>query len=62
LVNSATFYWSFTNEIDGKPGNKIAEDNIVISGNDYLQYNSSSNSNQYAWTWAATKLGVTILP
>ena len=60
LLNSATFYWSFSTEINAKPGNKLADGNITLDGADYLQYNSSNDSNEYAWTWAAQKLGVTM--
>lgn len=55
LLNQAVFYWAFYNEIDGKPGNKITDSNITMTGADYDAW----NTNDYAWNWAAVQLGVT---
>ena len=55
LTNQAVFCWTFLNEIDGKPGNKIADGNITMAGEDYKGW----DSNDYAWDWAASQLGVT---
>ena len=62
LVNQAVFYWSFLNQINGQAGNKIAEGNIIMTDSDYIAFNTSSDSNAFAWNWAAQKLGVTIIP
>lgn len=56
LLNQAVFYWSFYDKLIDKPGNKLTDGNIVMSGTDY----ESWNSNDYAWNWAANQLGVTI--
>ena len=61
LVNQAVFYWAFNDEINGKPGNKITDGNIVMDGANYTAFNSSTDSNNFAWSWAATTLGVTII-
>jgi hypothetical protein len=62
LLNQAVFYWAFYDEQQGKPGNKITDGNITLQGADYIAYNTSSNSNNYAWNWAAQTLGVTLIP
>lgn len=55
LKDSATFYWALYSEIDAKPGNKLAEGNLTMSGLDY----EMCDTNEYAWNWAGFSLGVT---
>lgn len=57
LKDSAQFYWSFYDKIDGVQGNKICEGNITMTGADYENW----NENDFAWNWAANTLGVTII-
>lgn len=55
LIDSATFYWALYSEIDGKPGNKLTEGNLTMTGADYDAW----DTNEYACNWAAAQLGVT---
>ena len=57
LKDSAQFYWAFYDKIDGLEGNKIKENNITMTGADYEAW----ETNDFAWTWAASTLGVTII-
>ena len=57
LTNSATFYWQlFT--IDKIV---VAEGNLTMSGEDYITYSSSQDSNSYAYQWGATQLNLTLV-
>ena len=56
LKDSAQFYWAFYDKIDGTQGNKVCEGNITMTGADYEAW----NDNDFAWSWAASALGVTI--
>ena len=62
LLNQAVFYWAFYDEQQGKAGNKITDNTITLQGADYTAFNTSINSNNYAWNWAAQTLGVTLIP
>lgn len=55
LKDNAIFYWALYSEIDGKEGNKLSEGNLTMTGEDYDNW----ETNDYAWDWAAEKLGVT---
>lgn len=55
LQDQATFYWAFYNQINGKPGNKLTDGNLIMTGADYEAW----STNEYAWNWAAVQLGVT---
>ena len=57
LFNQAVFYWSFLDEQGGKPGNKIADGNIIMTGSAYDDW----ATNPEAWAWASGQLGVTII-
>jgi hypothetical protein len=56
LKDSAQFYWAFYDKIDGVQGNKVCEGNLTMTGADYDAW----NDNDFAWSWAASALGVTI--
>jgi hypothetical protein len=58
LKDSAQFYWSFYDKIDGIQGKKISEGNLTMIPPDYDLY----ETNEFAWNWAANQLGVTIIP
>jgi len=57
LKDSAQFYWAFYDKIDGVQGNKICEGNLTMTGADYDAW----ETNDFAWNWAASILGVTII-
>lgn len=56
LLNQAVFYWAFYDKIDGTQGNKVCEGNITMIPPDYDLW----DTNDFAWNWAASTLGVTI--
>jgi len=57
LTDSATFYWQlFT--VDKI---QVAEGNLTMTGADYITYSSSPDSNDYAYTWGATQLNITLV-
>ena len=40
---------------------QLQSGNLTMDGADYEGYNSSTNGNEYVYTWAASKLGVTLI-
>lgn len=63
LKDSAMFYYALFTETtnqEGEPiqGEKVADGNLTMTGTSYDQW----ETNEYAWNWAATQLGVTLLP
>ena len=54
LINSVMFYYS----LHAETGEKLADGNLVMSGEDY----ESWQDNPYAWDWAAKKLNLTLIP
>jgi hypothetical protein len=63
LQDSATFYFSLNAgalDKDGEeiPGNVLTDGNITMTGTDYDGW----ETNEYAWTWAAQKLNITLIP
>jgi hypothetical protein len=43
-------------------GMQLATGNITMIEPDYTQYVTSTNSNDYAYQWGASTLGLTIIP
>jgi len=61
LVSSATFYYVlYANEMDMQ-GNALASGSLTMDGFDYEAYSSSPDSNEYAYSWAAAKLNLTLI-
>lgn len=63
LKDSAMFYYALfaeTTNREGEPiqGEKLADGNITMTGTSYDDW----ETNEYAWNWAATTLGITLLP
>lgn len=57
LVNNATFYYALLNFNQ----NRLTEGTLSMTGTDYANYSSNAQSNDFAYNWAATQLGVTLL-
>jgi hypothetical protein len=57
LSTSATFYYSLLSAEQVR----LAEGNLVMDGADYATYSSSATSNDFAYTWAAGKLNLTLV-
>jgi len=57
LSNTATFYFALysSSEI------KLSEGNLLMTGADYTNYSSNSDSNQFAYQWGATQLNLTLI-
>jgi hypothetical protein len=61
LINSAIFYYVlYANEMDMQ-GNALANGSLTMDGFDYEAYSTSPDSNSYAYSWAASKLNLTLL-
>jgi len=54
--NVSIYYqlFSATNE-------QLAQGNLSLSGDDYIAYNTSSNGNDYVYSWSATQLNLTLV-
>ena len=57
LKDSAQFYWAFYDKAEDKPGNKLTEGNVTMTGADYEAW----ETNDFAWNWAANELGVKVI-
>jgi len=57
LKDSAQFYWAFYDKQGDTQGNKICDGNLTMTGADYEAW----NDNDFAFSWAASSLGVTII-
>jgi hypothetical protein len=60
LKDSAQFYWAFYDKIDGVQGNKICEGNLIMINTKEEAIYDLWDNNDFAWSWAASSLGVTI--
>jgi hypothetical protein len=41
--------------------NTLVNGSLTISGQDYLDWDAASDANEWAYTWAAGKLNLTII-
>jgi hypothetical protein len=57
LTSSATFYYQLFTDIN----QQVAEGNLTMTGEDYITYSSSQDSNSYAYQWGATQLNLTLV-
>lgn len=67
--NSATNYWQmFTMSVDAKGvesmGEQVAQGNLTISGQDYIDWGDQPAMaiNEWIYDWVADKLNLVILP
>lgn len=59
LGTSATFYYSlFSENADGSQGNQVAQGNLTMDGQSYLDWGSDD---EYAWNWVAGQLNLVIV-
>ena len=54
LSSTAQFGYTLLDEINGMP---LINGTLVMDGDDYNNF----TSNEYAWTWAAAKLNLTLV-
>ena len=57
LTDSVTFYYTLLT-IDKI---QVAEGNLTMTGANYITYSSSPDSNDYAYTWGAAQLNITLV-
>jgi len=57
LSTTASFYYALLSA----ENIRLAEGNLTMDGFDYEAYSSSPDSNAYAYTWAASKLNLTLV-
>jgi len=57
LIDSATFYY----QLYSSTNIQLAQGNLTMTGEDYTTYSSSPSSNDYAYTWGATQLNITLI-
>ena len=57
LTNSATFYWQLLDA----DASKLADGNLTINEPDYDVWGSTTDVNQAAYDWAASKLSITLV-
>lgn len=56
LETSAQFYW----QLQTAENTGVAQGNLTMDGQDYIDWDTASDFNQYAWEWAAAKLNLTL--
>jgi hypothetical protein len=56
LSTSATFYY----QLYDNTKLQLADGNLTMDGADYTTYSTSSTSNDFAYTWGAGKLNLTL--
>jgi hypothetical protein len=62
LINKAVFeYQLLYPESQTNPAIQLSQGKITMDGADYQTYSSSATSNDFAYTWAAGKLNLTLV-
>jgi len=56
LETSAQFYW----QLQTSDGTGVAQGNLTMDGQEYIDWDTASDFNQYAWDWAAAELNLTL--
>jgi hypothetical protein len=59
LIDTAQFYWGiYTEETSG---NLLSQGNLILTGEDYLLWDTSNDINQAAYDWICFQLGLTLI-
>jgi hypothetical protein len=59
LKDTAKFYWAiFDTEIQGT---QITQGDLIMTGEDYLLWDTSNDINQAAYDWICFQLGLTLI-
>ena len=65
LVDSATFQYQLIELIVVSPEEQTSQTlivgELVINGDDYIQWDAEINANEWIYNWAANKLNLTIV-
>ena len=57
LSTQATFYYQLCEDSEGQSGQMLADGNLTMTGQDYLNWNDID----YAYNWIANQLSLTII-
>ena len=57
LLDSATFYWSILDVTELQ----LAQGNLIIQGQDYIDWNANPDINDDAYLWISLQLGLTLI-
>jgi len=57
LIDSATFYY----QLFSADNIQLVQGNLTMTGADYTTYSSSTSSNEFAYTWGANELKLTLV-
>lgn len=61
LIDTAIFYYALYSGSLDELGTLLSSNNITMSGTDYATYESSTTSNDFAYSWAASQLNLTLI-
>jgi len=63
LIDTAVFYFGLLGATAAEDvyATPIVTGNITMTGTDYQQYSSNPTSNDYAYSWGAKTLGLTLV-
>jgi hypothetical protein len=63
LSDSAQFYWwiSASGSEADSVGSTLTSGNLTIAGQSYIDWNDTSDINDYAYVWIADQLGLTLI-
>ena len=56
LETSAQFYW----QLQTADSIGVAQGNLTMDGQDYIDWDTAQDINAYAWNWAADQLNLTL--
>jgi hypothetical protein len=69
LENQCIFYYALTSEYlqiadsnINETSQLLAQGNLLISGQEYIDWDLSTEANQWAYEWAALQLNLVLLP
>ena len=61
LIDTAVFYYALYSGTLDELGILLSSGNITMSGTNYVTYESSPNSNDFAYSWGASQLNLTLI-
>jgi hypothetical protein len=61
LATTAQFYYELKEVVDGVSVATLSNGNVLMDGQDYIDWGSSADINQAAYVYVASKLNLTIV-
>jgi len=61
LIDTAVFYYALYSGSLDELGILLSSGNITMSGTDYVTYESSPTSNDFAYSWGASQLNLILI-